>query len=193
MRFGFDFDNTLVNYDKAASIWGNVKGLKHIKTFDELKKIYLNQENYHEEWIEVQEWLYTEGIKYARFTPGVLELIEALYKKGSAIFIVSHKSHYSFKTNLDLIKPATTWLEFMISKSLSEFNIRYFFEESRAAKIQKIVDLQLTHFVDDLQIIFADKLFPKNVKGFLLSIHSPTDLPRNVVTIKNLGEVMRYV
>jgi hypothetical protein len=113
--------------------------------------------------------------------------------KSTSIFIVSHKSRFSAKNKKDLIEPATIWIENVIRRDLGAIKIPFFFEKTREAKIQKIKDLKLTHFVDDLPEIFVDDLFPKHLKSFLLCDESSLEMPRSVIRVGNCREILEHV
>jgi hypothetical protein len=144
--------------------------------------------NYKElEWLDVQEWLYTTGLTYAFISEGALDLINHLILMNSKIFIVSHKSKYSAKNKLDLITPVSMWLNEKLGQ------IQVFFEESRDKKIERIINLGITHFVDDLIEVFQEKKFPKSIKSFWFNPTFKNIDSTNIIQIKNISEVIKYV
>ena len=193
MRFGFDFDNTFVNYDKPAEIWSKRNGLGSIDSMKALKNFYRESRDYETDWIEVQEWLYTEGLAYATLGEGIAELIDCLRKKDSAIFIVSHKSNLSSKSKLNLIQPATAWLDTVLKQNFNGLIIPYFFAETREKKIEKIIELRLTHFVDDLPEIFQEENFPKDIQSFLINDHNHEDVISSAISINKFSEILKHV
>ena len=51
--------------------------------------------------------------------------------------------------------------------AIPESNV--YFESTRAEKIERIIALSCTHFIDDLEEVFDDPAFPSNVERLLLS------------------------
>lgn len=150
--------------------------------------------NYKElEWLDVQEWLYTTGLTYAFISEGALDLINHLILMNSKIFIVSHKSKYSAKNKLDLITPVSMWLNEKLGRFLDSGQIQVFFEESRDKKIERIINLGITHFVDDLIEVFQEKKFPKSIKSFWFNPTFKNIDSTNIIQIKNISEVIKYV
>lgn len=193
MRFGFDFDNTFINYDKPALMWSKKNDLVGIDSVKSLKNFFRERGNYEEEWIEVQEWLYTRGLEHAEPGEGISDLIKVLNKREATIYIVSHKTPLSARRKFDLIGPAVTWLDDVLPRYFHNINITHFFEASRRSKIQRIRELKITHFVDDLLEVFVDESYPQNVKNFLLSTDTQREIPKNVVRVRNCKEIIRHV
>jgi hypothetical protein len=144
-------------------------------------------------WLEVQEWLYTEGLKHAKLNAGVLALIRRLKELESPIFIVSHKTSYSQNKRLNLIDPANNWLQTNLENLLEENQINVYFEESRRDKIQRISKLELTHFVDDLKEVFEEEMFPREVQKFLLSKQEDICEHKAWIRVGSITEILAYV
>lgn len=124
---------------------------------------------------------------------GIQELIYFLNQKNASIYIVSHKTQFSARKSLDLIEPATTWLQNVTNQNFQAIDLPFFFEGTRKAKIQRIKQLELTHFADDLLEIFTDDLFPRLVKGFLLCGESKEEVPQNVIKVGTFKEILKHV
>ena len=111
----------------------------------------------------------------------------------SKIFIVSHKSQYSAKNKLDLITPVSIWLNEKLGRFFDSGQIQVFFEESRDKKIERIINLGITHFVDDLIEVFQEKKFPKSIKSFWLNPTFKNIDSINLIQIKDICEIIKYV
>ena len=87
------------------------------------------------------------------------------------LFIISHKTkrpHY-FKSNIFLRKLALNWINKKINYDENFFE-KIFFESTQEDKIKRIKKLNLDYFIDDLEEIFKNKIFPKNIKNFIWCI-----------------------
>jgi hypothetical protein len=193
IRFGFDFDNTLVNYDAPAKTWATANNLRNIDSIAKLKNYYREKGKYEIEWLKVQEWLYTEGIWEASIQEGTNKLVDHLETRGAEMFIVSHKTSVSAKSQLDLRTPARLWIDEVLRKVVDIPVKNIFFEETRDLKINRIINLQITHFVDDLIEIFEEHNYPPNIMNFLLAKNRTKVDSKNVIRIESIKDITAYV
>ncbi len=170
-RFGFDLDNTLIDYSDAVKEYCRIKSLKLcddvVKLRDELGK---NRTSDHE-WQLAQAWLYTEGLKFAQIGVGALNLCSYLNDEGYQLFIVSHKTSHTpdYCGSIELREVANNWIK---SSPIAEFfkeEQHIYFEPTRILKIKRIQDLCLNYFVDDLEVVFNSPDFPIKTINFLIS------------------------
>jgi hypothetical protein len=169
MRIGFDFDNTIVNYDLVFSQIADQLNLEYLDSpKNSIKNYYeveLGQRNL---WKKVQFKVYCELISKIEPSDKFIALIHWLIENKHDIFIVSHKTE-NIKINnknLNLREPAKKWLE----RNIPIFNKeRIFFESSAIAKIRKIKLLSLDFFVDDLVTILNHRQFPLSTKKILFN------------------------
>jgi hypothetical protein len=192
MRIGFDLDNTVIDYSKAASIWIQENKIIAENSVESLKKFYQSRGNYDSEWLEVQEWLYSDGLRYAVLAKGVTLLLKKVMDEGGIIFFVSHKSQFSAKNNIDLRAPATFWLKEKLDPLLGTSGYQVFFEITRRLKVQRIRQLNLELFVDDLVSVFQDSEYPRTTKGFWLT-KSKEPSPSYITKISSFEEMLQYV
>ena len=142
MRVGFDLDHTLIDYTKSYS---KLLKTKSIKNKDEIKRKFKNNI----EWQEFQKSLYSEGLKHASPYKDALNIISLFNKLKVDVFIVSHKTNKTyFRSKINLKKYSFNWIKKNISKKVLIKKI--YFEQSQKKKIEKINELKLTFFVDDL-------------------------------------------
>jgi len=176
-RFGFDLDNTLIDYSNAVEEYCRINSLNLCSNIlmlrDELRK---NCTSDHV-WQLAQAWLYTEGLKYAQLGVGALNLCNYLYDEGYQLYIVSHKTSHTpnHSGRIALHKVANNWI---ISSPIAKFfreKWQIYFEPTRILKVKRIKDLGLNYFVDDLEVVFNSPDFPVNTKNFLIS----TDVLQN--------------
>ncbi len=188
--FGFDLDNTLIDYKLAARKYSAKYLNQQSDNVRELKQ-YFSQLSNDEGWQRAQSWIYTEGLNYAKPTAGSINFIKTLSLKSIPYYVVSHKTVSTpsqFGSRL-LRKPALNW----ISENFgSEFFKRrsIYFEDSRVDKILRISELGITHFIDDLIDVFRDSSFPLGVTKFLYEPHECADIKlRGVTSIRNFDEI----
>lgn len=186
-------DNTLINYDSAARNWAQLHHLKSINTVDDLKEYYRTKGNYSDDWLTVQEWLYTEGLSYAILCDGASDLIQRLRDLYFEIVIVSHKTYQSARNNFDLHSPARNWIQRELSESGIDLQNKVFLENSRDEKIARIRRERLTYFVDDLVDVLLDSDFPREVKAFWLTKNVDRINLESVTPISNLKEIIEHV
>ena len=185
LRIGLDFDNTIANYDQAfpevARILGyETNNLNATLNKRDLKLDLLNQPDGDTAWQKVQGLVYGKYIDLASLYPGVFEFVLRALSGDNQVFIVSHKTqlgHFD-ESRTPLRQAATNWL---INQKLvgdSDFNIKLqnvFYAETRDEKINKISELKLDVFIDDLEEVLTDKSFPKETRKVLFGSGNITD------------------
>jgi len=186
-------DNTIINYDRAVSKWVDINQLEHIVSVEDLKRFYNKGKDNSNSWLVVQEWLYTEGLRFANLAEGTKVIFRTLREMGFSIVIISHKSIRSVKSSLDLHTPAINWLTANISEFDFNLEDELFLEQSRSEKILRIKRERLTHFVDDLLEVFLEPEFPKEVSSFWLTNITTEIAPSNVTQINSLSEILNHV
>ena len=170
-RFGFDLDNTLIDYSVAVQKYCSNEGLDECKTINNLRTLLRRSDTTGRLWQLAQGWLYTDGLSYARAGQGAVELCEFLRSSNFELLIVSHKTTHTpdFCGQKPLRKIATKWIN---SSELADYflgNEQIYYEATRASKVERIQKLKLNYFVDDLVEVFQEPAYPKNVTSFLLS------------------------
>ncbi len=169
MIFGFDFDNTLINYDKVffnEALKENLISKKIKKKKINIKNNILKKKNL-KAWQNLQSIVYSKKINYAVPNRELLSVLKLLTKNKIKYFVVSHKTKFPYfgnKINMHAI--SRKWLDNNIfNKKNNIKKCDYFFEETIPNKIKRIKKLKITHFVDDLKEII--NLLPKNINGVL--------------------------
>ena len=94
---------------------------------------------------------------------------------------------------MNLRDAAREWLranEFVGDDAVPEGNV--YFEDTRADKIARIVALECTHFIDDLEEVFDDPSFPAQVERLLLTAASArTDDPyRRYASFREIADAV---
>ena len=192
-KFGFDLDNTIVDYSTSVERYCFDNSLKVCKTIEELRKLLQEADNSGYLWQIAQGWLYTDGLSYARPTDGVIDLCEYLRTNNFKMFIVSHKTTHTpiFCGHKPLRDIATDWIS---NGDLSNYFLgteNIYYEASRELKIKRIKSLSLDYFVDDLVQVFQEPNYPQEIVSFLLST-APVNLPwiHNVSSLFSVQEIL---
>lgn len=195
VRFGFDLDNTLIDYSNAVKKYCLNNSLEECKNVDSLRKVLRTHDNSGNQWQLAQGWLYTDGLSHAEPAKGAVELCEYLIHNNFEIQIVSHKTTHTpvFCGQKPLRSVATKWLT---SGELAPYFLDYrriHYEPTLALKVERIKALNLSYFVDDLLKVFEQPGYPKDVKSFLLSVaSSKLTWVRNVDSLITVKEIMHH-
>ena len=189
MRIGIDFDNTIAGYDKVfrAVAWemGFVaKDFTGAKT--EVRDAIRRQDGGEEAWQRVQGRVYGKFMAEAKLMDGADRFLTACRDRGASVFIVSHKTEYGHHgpDRVNLREAARAWMSDRGFFRAEGFAVRpqdVFFEATRADKIARIRDLDCSHFIDDLEEVFLDHNFPKEVRCFLFGSGASAEAPLTAV------------
>ena len=163
MRIGLDLDNTIINYDCAFIVAAKAFGLSlpdDVKNKIALYEFLNHEGRGHIIWQKIQGQVYSRFIStHACLFPGVKRFLLHSQLLGNEVFIVSHKTengHFD-KEKLPIRKIA---LDFLEDNGLigGQFPLvsGVYFGSSRKEKIEKIVNLNLDWFVDDLHEVILD-------------------------------------
>ncbi|WP_244608963.1 hypothetical protein [Bradyrhizobium sp. SUTN9-2] len=181
MRIGIDFDNTIICYDKVFAAAARQRGLVP-EGWDGLKpdvRDFLRSRAGGElAWQGLQGFVYGKGIGGAEINPGVREFLAACRKAGASVHIVSHKTQFGHQDpdRVDLREAARGWLKSAglidtADAAISAGNV--YFEDTLAAKVERLASLQLDIFIDDLVDVFEQPHFPKATRSILFTQSRP--------------------
>ena len=169
-KFGFDLDNTLINYTDAAQAYSRLNNLEMCKDIISLRSLLNLNDPTGRKWQEAQSWIYTEGLSFAYPNSGAKELCSYLKSNNYELQIVSHKTTHTpdFCGKKPLQNLATKWIRDseLSGYFLNEKVIHY--EVTRVNKVKKIKALNLNYFVDDLAEVFLEPEYPKETISFLI-------------------------
>ena len=194
-RFGFDLDNTLIDYSNAVQEYCSNKGLDKCKTLDGLRILLRESDKTGRLWQLAQGWLYTDGLSYASPGHGAVELCEFLRNSNFELLIVSHKTTHTpdFCGQKPLREIATNWVRGGDLANYFQGNKTIYYESTRALKVARIQKLNFNYFVDDLVEVFQEPGFPQDVSSFLLSeIGSDLTWVQNVPSLNAIKGLIEY-
>jgi hypothetical protein len=177
LRIGVDFDNTLIDYDRvfvaaarerglvAADFTGSKRAVR-----DAIRRLPGGELA----WQRLQGHVYGAGIGAAVPFAGAEIFLRRCAAEGVAVFIVSHKTRYGHHdpARVDLREAARQWLAargFFRPGRTAIPRDHVFFEDDRGQKLARIASLACTHFIDDLEEVFADPRFPTGVCRILFA------------------------
>jgi hypothetical protein len=176
MRIGIDFDNTLIDYDRVFLAAAQQRGLVS-QDFAGSKRAVRDAIRLLPDgelaWQRLQGFVYGAGIGDAVAFPGAIEFLRRCAHHGAETFIVSHKTRYGHYDPLrvDLREAALGWMDaqglFQSEDGIPANNI--YFEDDRGKKLARIATLRCTHFIDDLEEVFADPGFPLGIRRILFA------------------------
>ena len=177
VRLGIDFDNTLIDYDHVFLAEARARGLVD-GAFCGSKRMVRDSIRLLPEgelaWQRLQGYVYGMGITDARLFEGAREFLRRCRERCIPVFIVSHKTRYGNHdaNRVDLREAALGWLGgqgfFQPGACLVPVE-HIFFADTRAAKVARIAALGCTHYIDDLEEVFAEPDFPVAVKRILFA------------------------
>ena len=182
---GLDFDNTLVRYDRLFHKLAVEKGLieKSLPASKLSIRDCLRSKGQDDKFTLLQGEVYGLRILEAEPAEGMLETLNELTQKGIPMVLVSHKTRTPYKgPAFDLHQAAWDWLEkygFFALEGLAWKPNQVFFEESKQAKINRIIAEGCTHYVDDLPEIL--QMLPNTIHPIL---YDPFSVYDNTVAAK---------
>ncbi len=177
MRVGLDFDNTIVCYDELFAVLAVEEGLFSAVPEGGKNAIRDNLRSRpggEMSWRKLQALAYGPRIREARPFEGAKKFMARCVKAGIGLVIVSHKTRRpaSDEIDVDLRQAALGWMEYQglfetPGIGLSPDDVH--FENTRAAKVARIAELNCGSFVDDLAEVFAEPGFPRHTHGILFA------------------------
>ena len=188
MIVGFDFDNTIISYEKLFKKIAYKKKLvpKNIKSNKNSVKEYLIKKNKETEWTILQGEVYGKYIMDAKIYIGVKKIMKSLSKNKIKFYIISHKTKFPYlgrKINLQVA--AKKWIYKNILRDNNSINLSIkdiFFENSIKEKISRINKLRCNIYIDDLPKIL--ELLPKGVIKILFTPNQKSQQKKPIITMK---------
>ena len=200
VRIGIDFDNTIICYDKVFAAVARQRGLvpegwEGLKT--DIRDHLRSRDGGELAWQGLQGFVYGKGIGGAELYPGVREFLAACRQAGAKVYIVSHKSQYGHQDpdRTDLRDAAHSWLcqaslIDVADAALSAGDV--YFEDTQAAKIDRLAALNLDIFIDDLVDVFEQPHFPTTTRPILFT-QSQRPCPAQCKPIATWDEIRHEV
>ncbi|MFP6735648.1 MAG: hypothetical protein VB959_17660 [Rhodospirillales bacterium] len=171
-RIGIDFDNTIAGYDHLFNAAAHENGWLTdgaARTKREIRDLLRAGEDGDTKWQDLQARVYGPLMKQAELVPGAGEFLARCKHRSAEIFIVSHKTEFARRDrgDINLRTGSRQWMDqrgFFDPGTYAMDPANVYFESTREEKIQRIAKLGLRCFIDDLEEIFLDPLFPADVR-----------------------------
>ena len=193
MILGFDFDNTIVCYDRAiARLADEILNVpKNVPRTKVGLRDYLRQTGREQDWTSFQGELYGPGMRYAEPFEGAIETIKKLKAYAHEMAIVSHRSRIPYAgPSYDLHQAARDWVAMHLQEQGLFTERQIYFLETREAKIATINQLGCNAFLDDLPEVLDAPGFPTATLGILFyPTNSDTQDAGNRLTISQWDEL----
>lgn len=182
MRIGIDLDNTIINYDAAfiaAAQFFKLDLPASCKEKRHIKKIALDLDEGGIIWEKIQGQVYSRFMKtHACLYPGVKRFLLHCRINGYKVYVISHKTLYGhFDESKTPIRDVA--IDFLRSSNLIEgaspLLEGIYFEDTRESKIDKIINLGLEWFIDDLSEIILALQNQKALKKVFFSSNDETN------------------
>ena len=180
MVIGVDFDNTIITYDRLIQrlAWEReLIGTEVPCNKRCIRDAIRRRPGGETEWRRLQAMVYGPLIGEAELIEGVDQFFESCRHRGIKVYVVSHKTNLAAadETGTSLREAALDWMSGHGFFMPERFGLRrqdVYFEDTREWKIERIVRLGCTHFIDDLVETFQEPSWPRHVKKVLYAPHS---------------------
>ena len=173
MLLGLDFDNTLICYDRLFHQVALEKKLIPALLPAKKQEVrnYLRCQDMEDEWTLMQGEVYGGRIMEAVPYEGMFETLFSLKKTGYEMCLVSHKTRTPYLgQSYDLHQSARDWLTancFYDEGGLNWDKDQTFFELTKKDKVNRIISLGCSHYIDDLPEIL--EMIPDNITRILFA------------------------
>ena len=143
------------------------------------------------DFTKLQGEVYGPEIVNAEAAVGVLEALKKLKMKEVEMHLISHKTKYPYLgPKYDLHSAATKWLDkngFFRENEIGWDKSQVNYMATKEEKINKILELKCTHYVDDLPEIL--NMLPGNIQKILYDPNGQQDMPRGMITMKKWSDL----
>jgi len=198
VRIGIDFDNTIICYDKVFAAAARQRGLvpdEWMGSKTDVREYLRSKPDGELTWQGLQGWVYGKGLGGAEIFPGVTDFLDACRRNGAGVCIVSHKTRFGHQDadRTDLRAAARDWLGAtgLIGAESSAIAVNdVYFEDTQAAKVERLASLDLDVFIDDLVDVFEQPHFPRGIRSILFASDAR---PGPYKAIASWAEIQREV
>ena len=199
MLIGVDLDNTIVCYDSlfhAAAVDGGLIP-RDVPADKEQVRNYLQNRGAEKRWTELQGRVYGVWIERASPFSGALEFFAACKQRAIDVCIISHRTLWPcLGPPVDLHGAAREWLQKRQFHDPNRGGLptdRVHLEETQDQKLQRIVQVGCTHFIDDLPEFLGRLDFPTGVQRILFDPHGRHQLDCGVLRTKSWSETLTLI
>ncbi|XGB40475.1 MAG: hypothetical protein LVT47_07655 [Cyanobacteria bacterium LVE1205-1] len=193
MLLGLDFDNTLICYDRLFHRVALDRGLipADLPAQKNCVRDYLRQQNQEDDWTHMQGEVYGDRITEAESFPAVLPTLQGLAQAGLAMRLVSHKTRTPYQGTAYESTPGGPPMAHCPGLFLPGWvelgPDQVFFEVTKQEKVNRIVTLGCSHYIDDLPEIL--EMLPDPVQPILFAPGGAVAVPERWHQFHHWGDL----
>lgn len=168
-HFGFDLDNTLIDYSESCRQYSKQHGLPEVSSTDGLRSLLNSEIESGAAWTSAQSWIYGVGLYYASISHFATNLLEKLLQNGWQLSIHSHKTEYGPTAygSVPFRELMIGWLSASELRNFFNLDSNIFFYDDLDSKVLGIADSNLEIYIDDLPKVFKHVHYPRQVRSYL--------------------------
>ena len=168
-HFGFDLDNTLIDYSESCREYTKQHGLSEVSSVDELRRLLNSDIKSSTAWTSAQSWIYGVGLQYAFTSYFAISLLENLLQDGWQLSIHSHKTKIGPAAygSVPFRELMISWLNSSELRNFFKIDSNVFFYDDLDSKVLGIANSHLESYVDDLPKVFKHKDYPRQIRSYL--------------------------
>lgn len=173
MIVGLDFDNTIVDYNGLFYTAARDAGLlPHLvePTKTAVRDCLRSLDGGEIVWQKLQAEVYGPRINEAVLFSGVPDFLYACKASKISVCVVSHKTRFARRGNMDLREAAIGFMEDKGLFDMGPYGLsrdRVYFADTRREKVNIISSLGCNVFIDDLVEVLEEPSFPSGVSRYL--------------------------
>lgn len=193
MLLGLDFDNTLICYDNLFHRVALEQGLipANLPAQKNCVRNYLREQDQEDRWTHMQGEVYGARITEAEAFPQMLATLQEFANAGLPMRLISHKTPTPYQgPAYDLHQAARQWLTaqgFFSPMGLNWTPDQVFFEVTKQEKVDRIVNLGCSHYIDDLPEIL--EMLPATVQPILFAPGGAVSVPEGWCQFPHWGDL----
>ena len=174
MRVGIDIDNTLICYDKASSLAKKTGFDVPSSASKQETKAWFHKHGYMKN-LQFFKVRFMENSSFWRtYLRRCAHFIADAIRQGHQLYLVSHKTKYPIKGHqVDLHEAAINFLSeqnIVCNQKPNTVPLNHvYFAQTLESKVQKIADLNLDFFIDDLLVVLTHEKFPETSRPIWFS------------------------
>lgn len=150
------------------------------------------------DWRRLQAAVYGPLIGQAELIEGVVQFLEMCKRREIKVYVVSHKTELAAadETGTSLREAALDWMfsqGFFARDGSGISPLDVYFEDTRQRKIERILRLGCTHFIDDLLETFMEPTWPAEVDKILYAPNFPESVRQDITVCATWEAIRDYL